>query len=212
VLKKGGSVQTALFPELTAPVDPVLSAGLAYLRNLVSGIHSSEGLQLKKKSKGKQVHYDPAKPKSLTIFLSEQFPSWQQAYIDAVKRHYDEKSNAFDDKAIVADAKSLMQQEKRKEAMSFVQAIKALVLQRSEDVSADEVFARAQLFNEGELLVQMAAFLKQSVNLARLDIVKVQRTESGLSPEVMLGDFSEELPPMADIATPGSPSFYFKNI
>ncbi|ORY74131.1 leucyl-tRNA synthetase [Protomyces lactucae-debilis] len=212
VLQKSGSVQTARFPELTAPVDPVISAGLTYLRDLVSSIHSSEGLQFKKKSKGKQVQYDPTKPKALTIFLSEQFPTWQQDYIDAIKRHYDEQNNSFDDKAIVDDAKVLMQKEKRKEAMPFVQAIKALVLQRSADVSAEDVFSRAQLFDEAQLLVQMESFLHASMNLAKLAIVKVKRTESGLQPELLVGDFSEDLPPMADLATPGYPSFYFQNV
>ncbi len=34
--------------------------------------------------KGKQITFDPKKPKKVTVFLTTAFPAWQQKYIDLV--------------------------------------------------------------------------------------------------------------------------------
>lgn len=207
VLKHDTSIQSALFPKLTAPVDKALKEGLAYLRSLSSGIHSSEGLQLRRKASGKATHYDPKKPKSLIIYMSEQFPAWQAAYVKIVQENYDGQSNSFNEKAIVQAAKQLT---KRKDAMPFVQQLKQSVLNRGSR-SAEEVFARAQLFNEKEMLLTVATFLKSTIGVKDLSIVKVTRTDDGVKGETVFGT-ATELAVMAESAVPGSPAYFFANV
>lgn len=214
ILQNKTSIQTALYPKITAPVDKALKAGLAYLRTLSSGIHSSEGLQLKKKSKGKATQYDPKKPKSLVIYMSEQFPAWQAAFVDIARRNFDEASGTFDDKAIVMAAKT---QPKRKDAMPFVQAVKANVLNRAANVPASDVFERAQLFDEVDMLRTVAPFLQANVGVVKLTVVKVVRSTDGeeVRGETVYGDAdvdAGELPPMAETAIPGAPQYYFTNV
>lgn len=211
IVKHESSVQTALFPKTTAQVDKSIKAGLAYLRTLSSGIHSSESIQLKKKSKGKATQYDPKKPKSLVIFMSQQYPEWQAAYIDIARRHFDESTNKFDDKAIVMDAKD---QPKRKDAMPFVTQVKANVLARAPNVPASDIFERAQLFDEVEMLKTVQSFLKSNVGVVDLSVVKVIRNGDDVRGETIYGraDANAELPPMAENAVPGSPQYWFTNV
>lgn len=213
VLKKPESVQSARFPSATAPIDKALKAGLAYLRSLSSGIHSSEGLQLKKKSKGRATQYDPKKPKNLVIFMSEQYPSWQAAYLDLARRNFDESTGKFDDKAIVMGAKDLV---KRKDAMSFVQTVKSNVLNRGPNVPAKDVFERAQLFDEVNMLETVQSFIKSNVGVVSLSVVKVVRSGEEVVGEVVYGNcgdlITNELPPMAELAVPGTPQYWFTNV
>ncbi|CCG83009.1 Putative leucyl-tRNA synthetase, cytoplasmic [Taphrina deformans PYCC 5710] len=211
VLKHTTSVQFARFPKVTAPTDPTIRSGLTYLRSLSSGIHSSESIQLKKKSKGKSTAYDPKRPKRLVIYMSEQYPAWQAAYIDIIRRNYSDAEGTFDDKAIVMEAKT---QPKRKDAMPFVQAVKANVLGRGEGVPASAVFERAQLFDEVDMLKIVAPFLKSNVGVVQLSVVKVIRSGDAVRGETVYGDEPNggELPPMAEMAVPGSPQYHFTNV
>jgi leucyl-tRNA synthetase len=68
----------------------VVTASQAYIKGLSDSVHSAEGLQLKKKAKGKQSSFDPKKPKRLWIYVANEFPAWQQKYIDALRESYDE--------------------------------------------------------------------------------------------------------------------------
>jgi len=90
VLKKSGSVQDAAFAKPSCPEDPVIAAAQAYVKSLSDAVHQAESLQVKKKAKGKQVVFDPKKPKRLSIYVAREFPAWQQKYIDALEELYDE--------------------------------------------------------------------------------------------------------------------------
>lgn len=210
VLKKETSVQFALFPKPSKPQDKSIKSALAYLRTLSSGIHSSEAIQLRKKNKGKATQYDPKKPKNLIIFMSEQFPAWQAAYIDIARRHFDESTNKFDDKAIVMEAKD---QPKRKDAMPFVQQVKLNVLARAPNVPATDIFERAQLFDEVDMLCTVGPFLKSNVGVVNLSVIRVVRSGDAVTGETVYGtaDASGELPPMAENAVPGVPQYFFSN-
>jgi leucyl-tRNA synthetase len=68
----------------------VVAESQAYVKSLTDAVHSAEGLQLKKKARGKQSSFDPKKPKKLWIYVATEFPSWQQKYIDALQECYNE--------------------------------------------------------------------------------------------------------------------------
>lgn len=211
VLKHTGSIQTALYPTTTGTIDKKIKAGLGYLRTLSSVMHKSEGDQLKKKSKGKATQYDPKKPKNLVIYMSEQYPAWQAAYLDLTRKNYNETNDTFDDKAIVMGAKTLP---KRKDAMAFVQQVKANVLARAPNVSASDVFERAQLFDE---VAMLKIFIEANVaGVVSVNVVKVIRDGDKVTGELVYGTdetlITGELPPMAEMAAPGSPQFMLTNV
>ncbi|BFZ57205.1 cytosolic leucyl tRNA synthetase [Savitreella phatthalungensis] len=217
VLHRAGSVQTALFPKPSRDNDKQLESGLAYIRSLASRINSSEGLQLKKKSKGKAQAYDPKKPKSLTIFFSSQFPAWQTPLVELARISFDSSRNAFDDKKIVAGIKDLP---KRKDAMPFIQKLKVSVLARPPGVEASEVFDRAQLFDEEQLLKLLLPHIQSSLNnLQQVCLVKVVRSNDveRIALDVVHGQPSfntalDSAPPMVENAAPGQPEFFFENV
>jgi leucyl-tRNA synthetase len=85
-----GTIQTARFPTPSTSNDKSVSAAQGYIKSLTDGIHQAEGVQLKKKAKGKQSSFDPKKPKRLWVYVATEFPAWQQKYIDALQECYNE--------------------------------------------------------------------------------------------------------------------------
>lgn len=74
----------ALFPELV-PLDESLTAARAYMRTTSANVTSTSALQLKRKAKGKAIAFDADKPKKLTVFVSRDFPAWQDQYVQLVR-------------------------------------------------------------------------------------------------------------------------------
>lgn len=68
ILNKPHSIQSARFPDIL-PVDAGLTAAREYVRQTASNVNSAESAQLKKAAKGKQMVYNPKKPKQLTYVL-----------------------------------------------------------------------------------------------------------------------------------------------
>jgi leucyl-tRNA synthetase len=89
-LRQDGTVQDAKFPTPSCPEDTVIGASQTYIKSLSDAVHQAEGLQMKKKAKGKQSTFDPRKPKRLWIYVATEFPAWQQKYIDALQGSYDD--------------------------------------------------------------------------------------------------------------------------
>lgn len=77
VLHKPDTVQNALFPNVPAP-KASLTAEREYVRATSTSMTSAEAAQQKKKAKGKEIGFDPKKPKKLTIFVADKFPAWQE--------------------------------------------------------------------------------------------------------------------------------------
>lgn len=98
-----------------------------------------------------------------------------------------------------------------KKAMPFVQGLKRR-LQAGE--SDDLVFNRKLAFDELDVLVQMRAGLKKTTGCIEVEIVALD--EGGASGKVVGGDRNEEkrggLPPAAQAAVPGNPTFHFENV
>ena len=83
-------MQDVPFPKPSCPEDKVVTAEQSYIKSISDAVHQAEGLQLKKKAKGKQSSFDPRKPKRLWFYVATEFPAWQQKYIDALQECYDE--------------------------------------------------------------------------------------------------------------------------
>ncbi|RTE70310.1 Leucine--tRNA ligase, cytoplasmic [Fusarium euwallaceae] len=204
VLKRDGTIHNARFPEVR-PIDPSLSAKREYVRNISSSINSAEGLQLKKKSKGKQTVFDPKKPKKLTVFMTDKFPAWQAKYIDLLKEMWSPENRSVDEKAL---ASRIGKMGEMKKAMPFVQALKRR-LQAGEPATA--VLERKLAFDEKETLLQMVPGLIRTGGLVSCNILAVHE---GGKEAVNVSDGGEVkvTVAVAENAVPGIPTFLFENV
>lgn len=89
VLGESSSVQKALFPEPSGPVNQSALDAVNYVKNLVVTMRQSELSFAKKKAKGKSAGgFDPAKPKAVRLFIAKDFPEWQTQCIEGLKEVY----------------------------------------------------------------------------------------------------------------------------
>lgn len=201
------SIQLALWPQVPLP-NPHLTAAREYVRYTSSSITSAEGTQLKKKGKGKSIAFDPKLPKRISIYAALSYPAWQEKYIDLVRANFDRLTLSLDDKSLGPQIAKLGEMKK---AMPIVQGLKRR-LQAGE--SEEVVFNRKLAFDELDVLVQMRAGLKKTTGCIEVEIVALD--EGGTSGKVVSGDKDGEkregLPPAAQAAVPGNPTFHFENI
>ncbi|KAL2755416.1 hypothetical protein ACRALDRAFT_1064467 [Sodiomyces alcalophilus JCM 7366] len=203
ILQKPTSIQQATFPEIDE-VDLALAAARKYISYTASNVNSAEGLQLKKKAKGKELSFDPKKPKKLTIYMNERFPAWQDAHIEMLRSMWDAETKSVDDKAL----NSKIPKAEMKRAMPFIQGLKRRLLAGE---PAEAVFERKLAFDEKKVLVSMTGLLKRSASLVDLQIINVQ--EGGKQgTDVVTGETVTGLPSNADGAQPGTPTFLFANV
>jgi leucyl-tRNA synthetase len=203
VLKKQETIQNALFPEVPVS-NPSLTAEREYVRAISSNITSAESAQQKKKAKGKDIGYDLKKPKKLTIYAAEKFPAWQEKYIDLVREAFDEKTKAVNDKELTPKISKLGEMKK---AMPFVQGLKKRL---TSGEKPQNVFDRKLAFNEIETLKAMIPGLKKAAGLTVVEIIHV--ADGGKSGVVVGGGEVSILPPQAESAIPGVPTFNFENV
>ncbi|KAK7544018.1 uncharacterized protein J3D65DRAFT_608230 [Phyllosticta citribraziliensis] len=208
VLQQPSTVQNALFPTVPSP-DAALAAARDYVRTTTSNITSAEGQQVKKLAKGKTTAFDPKHAKRLSIFVAASFPAWQDRYLELVRASFD-KMGLVDVKALAKDiAKPDM-----KKAMPFVQGLKRR-LDGGAEAPAD-VFDRRLPFDEQKTLAAMVPALKQTV--PKLEVVQIVAVREGEKAGAVVGGDGEVggqrdgLPPVAEAAVPGAPTFYFENI
>ena len=208
------SIQHALFPEPTAPVSVPLTGALDYVRTISSKITSTEAAQLKKAGKGKTISYDPKKPKKLSIYVALSYPSWQDKYIELVRKHFDALTVTINDaelKPVIAKMGEV------KKAMPFVQNLKQRLVFQKEDPQA--VFDRKLVFDEVKTLREVLPVLKRSTGCKEVEIIVVD--EGGKKgrrvPDEGPGDWEggevvEGLSGPSESATPGNPGFAFENV
>ncbi|KAI4189569.1 MAG: hypothetical protein L6R41_001365 [Letrouitia leprolyta] len=213
VLQNHNTIQNALWPIVPLP-DASLTVAYTYIRTTSSAITSAEGHQVRKKSKGKSVQFDPEQPKRLTIYTASGFPAWQQKYIDLVKDFHDRAS--LEDKSLNAEVGRMGE---GKKAMPFVQNLKKRI-QTGENAS--DVFNRRLAFEETEVLGQMLRGLRKTVPKCRgVEVVIVEGEEEGKKKGRVVKSEGEgvgaegderELLGAAEMAVPGSPTFFFENV
>lgn len=213
VLSYPHTVQNALWPSVPPP-NPSLTSAREYVRATSSAITSAEAAQLKRKDKGKNITFDPKKPKQLTIFMAERFPSWQDDYLAIVRDSFDSMSLHIDEKKLNTEVQAKGKAE-MKRAMPFVQGLKKRLLGGEK---AEVVFDRKLGFDEGEVLVKMVKGLRRTTGCKVVEVVRVEGEGEGEEKvgTVVGAEGGEEkrkgLPLVANSATPGSPSFHFENL
>jgi len=195
----------------------------AYIKNLSVAVHSTESLQLKKKAKGKQSSFDPKKPKRLWIYVATEFPAWQQKYIDALHKCYQEvwlshtssnfkATNTVDEVELKKKVSSLGTGNEVKHAMVFVQDLKRHLLQRTPGTPMSSVFDRTLIFDEFVTLEEAIPHIKRSAGIADIVVVKLSTGAGGSFEGVSKhGEKVEPLVPL-DKTIPGQPTLAFENI
>lgn len=212
VLKKPSTIQNALFPTVPA-TDPVLTAARDYVRGTSTSITQAEGQQVKRLQKGKATSYDPKQDKRLRIFMARKYPAWQEKYIDIVRDSFDRMNLSIDMKSV---SKKIEKAESKK-AMPFVQTLKK---QLESGVKEDEVFERKLGFDEVEILREMGSGLLKTLHKC-VTVEMIAIDEGGKQGEIIgvvgqgqakEGDKVTDLPPPAEGAVPGQPTFFFENV
>ncbi|KAI1339979.1 hypothetical protein F5Y15DRAFT_381030 [Xylariaceae sp. FL0016] len=205
VLKKPETVQNALFPKIPA-TNASLTAAREYVRTTASNVNSAESTQMKKKAKGKEMAFDPKKPKKLTVFATDKFPAWQEKYIDLLRGVWDPATKSLGNEKELSGKIGKMGEMKK--AMPFVQGLKRR-LQAGEP--AEAVLERKLAFDE---LATLQAMLPGLQRTAGLQVVEIVQVEEGGKKGKVVGDGSEKenLPPQAENAVPGTPTFMFENV
>ena len=192
VLHEEGSVQDlGRWPQVPA-VQQDLAAKREYIKATSTNITSAQGQAAKKKAKGKGTGFDPKKPKRISIYVAENFPTWQNEWVDLIKEEHSTTSST-----VVQDKlKAIKDGRERTKVQAFVQGLKNSL--RTSD--ADKVFQRKLLFDEVELLNEMKAGLIKTTGCEEVVVVKVDEEKKA------------ELPPTAESAVPGKPAFVWENI
>jgi len=137
ILKLPSSIQLALWPTPTEPVDHTLLEAAAYMRGTTKTIRDAEAALVKmmSKSQGKgkgpgkkdgdrdRVVFDSRKPKTVSVYVATAFPEWQNVCVQAVGEAYVKDEDRVDDVKVreVLTQKGLI---KDKRTMPFVQAFK----------------------------------------------------------------------------------------
>lgn len=204
VLKKGSTIHHARFPDVPV-ADASLTAVREYVKNIASNVNSAEAAQLKRKAKGKEVIFDPKKPKKLTIFTTDHFPAWQEKYVQLLKEMWDPATLSVNDKELGAKIGKMGEMKK---AMPFVQNLKKR-LQSGEPASA--VLERKLAFDEKSILLAMNPGLKRTANLSAVDIISVE--EGGKKGTNLVDGTAVDISaPNAEAAVPGTPTYLFQNV
>lgn len=210
VLHQHSSIQNALWPTDVTPPSPALSAARTYVKTTSSNIASAETAASKKAAKGKNVAFDPKKPKQLTVYLATNFPAWQDKYVEVVRQLFESSTinggtgtSTIDDKALNASVGRIAPKPEIKKAMPFVQSLKKRLTTATE--SPTEVFSRVLPFDEHKILSAMLPVLKKNTGCVDVQIVTVKD-------ESQLEKNGGPLPNFAESAVPGQPSFHFENV
>ncbi|KAJ7619401.1 hypothetical protein FB45DRAFT_930672 [Roridomyces roridus] len=192
VLKSPISVQSALWPTPSTPIDPAVIEAGVYMRGTIKTIRDAEAALIKmlNKFKGKGPNpnapkYDPKQPKRVQIYVATTFPEWQNSCVQVVKDSYTESSNTVDDTKVRAllTERGLI---KDKRAMPFVQDFKKRMAQFERDV-----------------LSEIIPYLKKSLVLEEVEVYSV---------EDALGRQDGFTKSIIDASEPGNPAFEYRNI
>merc|ERR1712098_407445 len=155
-------------------------------------------------AKGKTAAFDPRKPKQLTIFVAEDWPAWQEKYVELVRQLLDAhkiSDGPGSDKELNAQvAKMAGKGPEMKKAVPFAKALKGQVVAAPSEPEKRKVLDDRKLpFDEVALLEDMKKGLMKTTGCRDVIIRKVKEGETGL-------------PGNAESAVPGQPSTLFENV
>ena len=127
--------------------------------------------------------------------MATSFPAWQDKYVELVRQAF-EASTLNDDKALNGQVAKMGKGPEMKKAMPFVQALKKRLVNGE---AQHAVFERKLPFNEVEILEEMRKALMRTTGCKEVNVVEVGEENRAA------------LPPVAEHAVPGQPSFLFEN-
>ncbi|KAK9450437.1 uncharacterized protein V1518DRAFT_413846 [Limtongia smithiae] len=206
LLKKPESVQLALFPKISKPIDIGMTAALDYVRSVSRSIRETEGANIKKQKKGKPVTFDPKKDTKLTLYIALQFPQWQEKYLDLVRESFDGLSLKF-----APELTSKVQKlGDMKRSMPFVNHLKYRLTGGQE--SPEVVFNRKLVFDEVEIVKQTIPILQRGIGSAVVEAFVVSEGEAEAANIVTGEKVPIAYPKDADAAVPGTPGISLVNI
>ncbi|KAF8201405.1 hypothetical protein BJ912DRAFT_500295 [Pholiota molesta] len=203
ILKEPKSVQLALWPTPSTPVDRTIIEAGQYMRGTIKTIRDAEVSLLKaiNKAKGKknanEAAFDPKKPKGVRVYVATQFPEWQDTCVQVIQDAYSKETDKVDD----AKVKDLLTEKgliKDKRAMPFIQLFK----RRMAQYGAETAFRRALPFSESAVLREILPYLKKTLNLTEADVLSVEEARTNEAFNSAIIDTSE----------PGSPAFEYYNV
>ncbi|KAJ9295967.1 hypothetical protein DTO271G3_5542 [Paecilomyces variotii] len=197
VLKKPTTIQYAQWPSELPEQNHAYTGARAYIKMTSSSITSAQANVAKKLARNKGAAFDPKMAKRLTIFYASSFPAWQNKCIDLLRSNFDAMSLSFkDERAINTQIGRMGNKSETRKIMPFAQGLMKR-LKNKEDPNT--VFMRTLAFDEAEVLDNMKPLLKKTTGCKEIKMVHV-------------GENKEGLPPVAEGALPGQPTFLFENI
>ena len=126
ILGEKTSIQNALFPKPSGPLDTATLAQLEYMRGVVDRMRSAEATLARRKGKkgASTASYDPSKPKAAKLYVANEFPDWQNKCVEIVRKSWDGKT--VDDGQIreLLAEQGMGQDKKDKKTMPFIQTFK----------------------------------------------------------------------------------------
>jgi leucyl-tRNA synthetase len=206
LLKESQSIQLALWPTPTQPVNRTTIETGAYMRTTTKLIRDAEATLVKKLSKVKgkgganTVLYDPKRPKSVRIYVSSSFPQWQDSCVQIVQECYDETTEKVDD----AKVRQLLNERglgKDKHCMPFIQALKKRISQ----FGAQLAFRRTLPFSEVTVLTALRPYLLKNLGVVEAEILTVEDARSKVGQPGFTANIIES-------SEPGSPSCEYFNV
>ncbi|GAA5999875.1 hypothetical protein JCM5350_001327 [Sporobolomyces pararoseus] len=199
ILKESTSIQSALYPTVSAPVDPSITDAAAYVRTKVKDIRDSELAFAKKKAKGKgNASFDPSKPKAVRIWVAKGFPEWQEAALEITKGAWD--GEKVDDKKVKEEltAKGLI---KDKKYMPFIAQLK----KRIALIGFEGAINRQILFSEEDVLKEAMPYFRRTLGIENIEVSSAESAPKG-------GEEPGYVQPIVDAAEPGSPGIVLYNV
>ncbi|GAA5852819.1 hypothetical protein JCM5353_007630 [Sporobolomyces roseus] len=200
VLHETSSVQKALFPTVSSPVDPAIADSAAYVRTKVKDIRDAEMNFAKKKAKGKgTAGFDISKPKAVKIWVAKGFPEWQEVAVEIVKGAWD--GEKVDDKKCKEEltSKGLI---KEKKYMPFIAQLK----KRIALIGFEGAINRQVLFSEEEVLRQAMPYFRRTLGMENISVAAAESASSGGEGEA---GYVQQI---VESAEPGSPGIVLYNV
>lgn len=216
ILEQPRSIQFALWPEPSKPVEEKISAATEYARLTTKRIRDQEIAAIAAAKSGKKGGkknanvgwmpdtYAEKEPKELRIFVAKSFPLWQQKIASVVDKLTDAEGKT-DDVAVRKElaAAGLL---KEKKAMPFVVSLK----DRLKAFDRETTFKRTLPFDELTTLKGIQGYLSRTMQFSKVTIEPVEELLAALPPAPKDAEAFPDRKTL-ELAEPARPSFVFYN-
>ncbi|WVQ77118.1 leucine-tRNA ligase [Cryptococcus sp. DSM 104548] len=204
VLDEQSSIQNALYPKPSGPVNPSVLEQTDYLRGVVDTIRGAEAQAAKRKGKkaAATAAYDPTKTKDVRIFVAKEFPQWQETAVEIMRTEAWDGEKIDDTKLRQGlDKAGLM---KDKKVMPFCQTFKRKLI-----ATGPSAFNRTLPFDELHTLKMLAPLIKSSLRFENVEVVSVDDAKAVIEKEGEKEGWAKD---KVESSEPGVPGVQFWNV